>query len=152
MKKIVSLLLALLLLFSLFTPVLALDTAPAAAQTVSTQTAVLDNGWTVIEELTVSGQARTASRAATKTQTISDNGKTIAIIAVTGVFRYDGTTVSVTSKVISRKDTYEGWSFSQSSFTSSGGTITLTGKLTKPLNVAGSVNIKITCDKNGNIS
>ena len=152
MKKFTSLLLCSLLLLSLFVPVSALDAAPADSQTVSTQTIDLGDGLTVTEELVINDQARTASRSATKKQTFSDNGTTIAEIAITGVFRYDGSTVSVSSKLVSQKDTYDGWSFTQNSFTSSGGTITLAGKLTKPLRVSVSVNIKLTCDKNGNIS
>ena len=140
----------MLLICSLLVPAAAQDTV--SAQTVSTQTIDLGDGWTVTEELIINDQARTASRAATKKQSFSKNGEAIADIAITGVFRYDGSTVSVSSKVVSQKDTYNGWSFTQNSFTSSGGTITLTGKLTKPLRVSGSVNIKLTCDKNGNIS
>lgn len=142
--------LCILLICSLLVPAAAQDTV--SAQTVSTQTIDLGDGWTVTEELIINDQARTASRAATKKQSFSKNGEAIADIAITGVFRYDGSTVSVSSKVVSQKDTYNGWSFTQNSFTSSGGTITLTGKLTKPLRVPGSVNIKLTCDKNGNIS
>ena len=142
--------LCILLICSLLVPAAAQDTV--SAQTVSTQTIDLGDGWTVTEELIINDQARTASRAATKKQSFSKNGEAIADIAITGVFRYDGSTVSVSSKVVSQKDTYNGWSFTQNSFTSSGGTITLTGKLTKPLRVSGSVNIKLTCDKNGNIS
>ena len=140
----------MLLICSLLVPAAAQDTV--SAQTVSTQTIDLGDGWTVTEELIINDQARTASRSATKKQTFSDNGTTIAEIAITGVFRYDGATVSVSSKLVSQKDTYDGWSFTQNSFTSSGGTITLAGKLTKPLRVSVSVNIKLTCDKNGNIS
>lgn len=152
MKKFTSLLLCSLLLLSLFVPVSALDAAPADSQAASTQTIDLGDGLTVTEELIINDQAKTASRSATKKQTFSDNGTTIAEIAITGVFRYDGSTVSVSSKLVSQKDTYDGWSFTQNSFTSSGGTITLAGKLTKPLRVSVSVNIKLTCDKNGNIS
>lgn len=150
MKKVSTLLLCMLLICSLLVPAAAQDTV--SAQTVSTQTIDLGDGWTVTEELIINDQARTASRAATKKQSFSKNGEAIADIAITGVFRYDGSTVSVSSKVVSQKDTYNGWSFTQNSFTSSGGTITLTGKLTKPLRVSGSVNMKLTCDKNGNIS
>ena len=150
MKKGSTLLLCMLLICSLLVPAAAQDTV--SAQTVRTQTIDLGDGWTVTEELIINDQARTASRAATKKQSFSKNGEAIADIAITGVFRYDGSTVSVSSKVVSQKDTYNGWSFTQNSFTSSGGTITLTGKLTKPLRVSGSVNMKLTCDKNGNIS
>lgn len=76
----------------------------------------------------------------------------IADIAITGTFRYTGSSVSVVSKSVSRSETYDGWSFKQSSFSSSGGTIALTGKLTKLLIFNADVNMSLTCDKNGNIS
>lgn len=104
------------------------------------------------EELIVQDQARTASKSANRTQTFKKSGVKIAEIGVTGVFRYDGSTVSVTSKIVSPKTTYDGWSFSQSSFTSSGGTIKLSGKLTKLLNTSVPVSITLSCDKDGNIT
>lgn len=150
MKRIFSLLLSLLLLVSLAVPAAAVDSAPE--QTVSTHTVDLGDGWTMTEELIVQDQARTASKSANRTQTFKKSGVKIAEIGVTGVFRYDGSTVSVTSKIVSPKTTYDGWSFSQSSFTSSGGTIKLSGKLTKLLNTSVPVSITLSCDKDGNIT
>ncbi len=49
-------------------------------------------------------------------------------------------------------DTYNGWSYIQDSLTSSGGTVTLNGKLTKWLILSNSFTMTLTCDANGNIS
>lgn len=64
---------------------------------------------------------------------------------------HDGSSVSVVSKELTKCETYDGWSFSSSSLTSSGGTITFSGKLKKGL---ASLDVKLTlsCDKDGNIS
>jgi hypothetical protein len=87
-----------------------------------------------------------------KAQTYHKNGVVIAQIAVTASFQYDGKTVSVLSKKVYQKDTYQGWSFTQTSFTSSGGTVRLKGTLKKSGNSSVSVDLSMTCDKNGNIS
>ena len=56
------------------------------------------------------------------------------------------------SKRVNQADTYEGWSYKQNSFTSSGGTITLDAKLTKLLVMNIPFTITLSCDKDGNIS
>jgi hypothetical protein len=111
-----------------------------------------EDGITIVEELTVYQLARSTQRTVRKTRTYKKNDTTIAIIAVTAVFSYNGSTVSVSSKKVSQSDTYEGWKYSQTSFTSSGGTVTLSGKLTKLLNSTVPVSVTITCDANGNIT
>ena len=76
----------------------------------------------------------------------------MAIIAFSATYRYDGSSVSVISKTVIQTDVYNGWTFTQKSFTSSGGTVTLTGKLSKWLIFNNSISMSMTCDKNGNIS
>lgn len=61
------------------------------------------------------------------------------------------TTVSVISKSVTQTDTYEGWNYVETSFTSSGGTVALAGKLTKLLIMRTSFTIGLECDANGNI-
>ncbi len=92
------------------------------------------------------------SRSVTREKKYYDNGTLIGEIALTVTFCYDGSMVSVVSKSISKCETYDGWSFKQSSFSSSGGTVTLTGNLNKLLVLSTNVNISLTCDKNGNYS
>ena len=80
------------------------------------------------------------------------NGVVIGVIAMKGTFRYDGSTVSVASKSVTQTDTYEGWSYKQNSFTSSGGTVTLDAKLTKLIFLNIPFTMMLSCDKDGNIS
>ena len=58
----------------------------------------------------------------------------------------------IMAKRVNQADTYEGWSYKQNSFTSSGGTITLDAKLTKLLVMNIPFTITLSCDKDGNIS
>lgn len=152
LKKIYSIVCACALIFSLAIPVFAVDASDN--QTVlSTQQFVTDDGITITQELIIQPQTRaTYSTTASLKSTFTRSGATIAIIAITGTFKYTGTSVSVTSKSVSQKDTYNGWSFNQSSFTSSGGTIKLTGKLTKLLLSSTSFTMTLSCDKNGNLT
>lgn len=129
---------------------------PAAAQEQQTDSTrnviVLDNGITLTEELVVFDNARASTKTGQRTTTVTKSGTTIAVITIQATFSYDGSTVSVTSKSVTQKTTYDGWSYSQQSFTSSGGTVTLNAKLTKLLVISQAVTVKLTCDKNGNIT
>lgn len=148
MKRILSLCITIILLISAATPVSAVDQGDPVLRNET----ILDCGIICIEEITVCSNARASQKQAVKNSTFKRDGTTIAVIAYEAVFQYDGSTVSVVSKSITQVDTYDGWSFKQNSFTSSGGTVTLTGKLSKLLILNTSVNLTLTCDKNGNIS
>lgn len=76
----------------------------------------------------------------------------IAVIAFTATYRFDGTSVSVVEKTVTQTDTYGGWGYKQTLFSSSGGTVTLEGKLSKWLVFNNSISMSMTCDKNGNIT
>lgn len=102
---------------------------------------------TVVDHTLIRSNVKTVS----KTWNIKDGGDIIATIELTGTFAYDGNSVSVRSKEVSQCDTYNNWSFSQTSFTSSGGTITLNGKLSRLLKST-SISMSLSCDKNGNVS
>lgn len=98
-------------------------------------------------------EARIAgTRDSERTKVYKYDGEVIAEITITGKFTYNGSYAVVNSKSISKCETYNGWSFQQTSFTVSGGTITLTGKLTKLFHEARTVSISLTCDAYGNIS
>lgn len=92
-----------------------------------------------------------SNKTATKKMSYKSGGTTIATITVTATFRYTGSSVTVVTKSYS-KTVYNGWAFSKSSFSASGGKVALKGSLNK--NGEGSVptSISITCDKNGHIS
>jgi len=149
MKNICTFFLCTFLLFNLCTPC----SATSEEEVIHYSQIDLGNGIICTEVITVSGtQTRSSTKTATTKRTYTYSNETIAVISVTGTFSYDGSTVSVISKSISECETYDGWSFKQSSFTSSGGTITLEGKLTKLLILNANINITLSCDKNGNIS
>ena len=114
---------------------------------------LLDNGLTVIDQITDITTARSNDKTVERTNTYKDGDTVIAIITIQATFRYDGSTVSVISKNVTRADTYSGWSYSQKSFTSSGGTVTLSGTLNFLwiLN-SSSFTMTLSCDKNGNIT
>lgn len=112
----------------------------------------MDNGITIIDEVTEISQSRSTTKDYTRSRTISKDGTVIAVISIYGCFSYNGTSVSVVSKSVTQTDTYEGWSYKQNSFTSSGGTITLDAKLSKLLVMNIPFTMTLSCDKNGNVS
>ncbi len=152
MKTISTIFLCFVILFTSCFGANAYDGSSSTSSQVTQITTNNDSGITIIDELVVQDFARSSTRTATRTKTYLDGDTTIAVIALTATFSYSGSSVSVLSKEISRCDTYKGWSFAQNSLSSSGGTATLTGRLTRILSRQVSVNISITCDKNGNIS
>lgn len=152
MKNATTILLCFFLVMLLASPVFAMENNNAQ-QVVWHSQEQLDDGIIVVREIVVnSAESRSMSRAYTDKRTYTRDGTVIAEIWIDATFRYDGNTVAVVSKSISKCETYNGWSFKQSSFTSSGGTVKLSGKLTKLLVLNANVNITLTCDKNGNIS
>lgn len=145
MRKCIVIALCVLLLISAM-PVYAAEPAPAG------ETAPAD-GITCVTELIVENQnARSAERTATRRDTFYDGDTVIAVIAFQATFRFDGNSVNVIAMSVTETDTYEGWSYKQTSFTSSGGTVTLEGKLTKWLIFNSAFTMSMTCDKNGTIS
>ena len=117
------------------------------------QKTVIDNRIVIVDEISVFSHARSSEKSAERKRSIYDGDTLIAVIAFQATFRYDGVSASVVSKILTQEDTYSGWSFKQSSFTSSGNTVTLEGKL-KYLLILKSENIvmSVSCDKNGNIT
>lgn len=146
MKRVFAFVLCLLLFGSSF-PV-------HATEALTATTTILENGLRVVDEVTiVSSNARSTEKNATRTKTFYDGDTLIAVISFTATFCYDGTNVSVVSQSVTQTDTYSGWSYKQESFTSSGGTVTLTGKLKYLLIFSTTTfTMNLICDANGNIS
>lgn len=152
MKRVLSILVCAVLLLAATISASAAETETAAGTLISRTEKVLENGLTVVETIYDLSQARSTDKTAHKTQEFYSGDTLIAVITIQGTFRYDGSTVSVVSKSVTQTDTYDGWSYKQNSFTSSGGTVTLDAKLTKWLILNTSFTTTLTCDKNGNIS
>ena len=113
----------------------------------------LDDGITVTQTIREEVALRAAStKTVTNQKEYKRGNDVIAVIAVTGTFRYDGSTSSVVSKRVSRSDTYSGWSFTQRTFSSSGSTIVLSGSVSKLSYPTLGVDLKLSCNKNGEVS
>jgi len=147
MKKIIRLLTVALLLFAMSTSAFATE----VRSPISNETVYLGNGLTMTNEVTVA-TTRSSEIAATRTATMRDGDVVIAQIAFQAVFYYDGRTVYVISKTVTRTDTYANWNYREKSFTSSGGTVTLEAKLTKFLIFSNNITMSLHCDANGNIT
>lgn len=153
MRKCLILLLCFILIVSLTIPAFATDYERTTGTVILHREETLSNGITVIDEIVEVSQTRATGKTCTRTNTFKDGDTVIAVITFQATFKFDGTTVSVLSKSVTQTDTYAGWAFHQSSFTSSGGTVTLTGKLTKWLIFNSSTfTMSLTCDKDGNVS
>ena len=148
MKKLLSIVLSFLLVFSVLPAV----SAAEQESVISQQRIELENGIVIIDTLVECKNARIMGKAARRTATIYHEDVLVGKITLAAAFNYDGTPVYVTSSSVVEKETYQGWSYVQNSLTSSGGTITLDAKMTKLLVFNIPFTISITCDANGKIS
>lgn len=148
MKKIISIIVCLLLLASTALPVFATE----QTETVYSEEIILEDGIVVKDEIVIQSQARSAEITATRTRTLTKGDSLVAEIAFQAKFRCDGQTVTVLSKSVTRTDTYNGWSYKQNSFTSSGGTVTLDAEVTKWLVINVPFTMSMTCDAAGNVT
>lgn len=141
--------------FAFFLCLLCVIAIPAqASSTNTTPTVTLENRLRVVDQIIIEEtNVRSSERTATRTKTFYDGDTLIAEISFKATFRFDGSSVSVVSKSVIQTDTYSGWSYKQESFTSSGGTVTLTGKLKYLLIFSTTTfTMGMTCDAYGNIS
>lgn len=150
MKRIGLTILCFILIISVSVP--CAGAASAYERESNVQIIDLGNGVTAEETTTVFENARSSTRVAERNWSVKNGSTVIADISVKGTFRYDGSPVSVVSKELTQCETYDGWDFSSSSLTSSGGTITFSGTLKKSLWSSKPVSVTLSCDKNGNIS
>lgn len=147
MRKVGIFFICLILVLSISLPCSAEESIPSNTQVIN-----LDNGLMAEEVTTVYANARSSEITAERNWSVKDGSTVIANITVKGTFRYNGTSVSVVSKELTECDTYDGWSFSSTSLTSSGGTITFSGTLKKSLLIRTNITLTLSCDKDGNIS
>lgn len=148
MKKLFSLLVCAIFLIS----IVPYATAVGQEEIIYSDEYTLENGLAIIDVVTVTSQARASGKTVYREKNIYDGETLVAYIRFEATFRYDGSTVSVVSKTVTNTDTYDGWEYVQNSFTSSGGTVTLSAKLTKWIILNTSFTMTLSCDKDGNIS
>ena len=156
-RIIVFLVLCAVMFASITQPVFAeaSDSTVPADELLSRRVETMQNGWTIITETRLLSQSIAATRSSktvSTTKTVKSNNTVLGIFTIKATFQYDGSTVSVISKSVTRADTYDGWSYTQTSFTSSSGTVTLNGKLTKLVVFTHNFSMSLSCDKNGNVS
>lgn len=101
---------------------------------------------TVHESLT-----RSNTKSANYAQTFKYSGQTIAEVTLFATFGYDGKTSWVTS-ASSSHTTYDGWSYTNEKISKSGGTASLSAKLSHNIHGSVAVNISLTCSPTGQIS
>lgn len=99
----------------------------------------------------INQEQRASTKTVERTKTYKNGTDVIGIIAVTATFQYNGLSVSVVSKSISQSQTYNGWTFRQTSFTGNGSNVLLRGTLSHPLYSDVAVSISLACDPDGNI-
>lgn len=148
MKRIISLLLCAIIIIT----VLPYANAAEPTEVVYFNEHVLENGLTVVDIVSVSSRSRASEKTAYREQSIYDGDTLVAYIRFVATFRYDGSTASVVSKTVTHSDTYDGWDYVQNSFASSGGTVTLSAKITKWFIFNTNFTMTLSCDKNGTIS
>lgn len=148
MKRILVTFICLFLIFSAIVPA----SADEINSIIWQQETVLENNIIVIDEVIDHTNARSSTKAYERRKSFYDGETLIAVIAITGTFSYNGSTVSVLSKSVSQSSTYDGWNYKQSFFTSNSGTIALEGNLTKLIVLSIPISMTLSCDKNGNIS
>ena len=115
MKRVLSAFLLVVLLSTMFTPAFATQ----QSRVMESREITLENGLRVVDELIEESSGRSTDRAYTRRRSIYREDTLIAIVAFYVLFRYDGTTASVAYKSVTQTDTYDGWSYKQTSFTSS---------------------------------
>lgn len=146
MKRLVLLVLCVTLLL------VSVPVASAEQKTVYRTETVTQDGITIIDEISFNGNSRATEQPATRTRTYRDEDQNLmAIIAMQVVFRYDGSTVRVVSKSMTRTETYNGWNYEHNSYVTVGGKVTTKFYLSKTL-YSQLFSFSITCDKDGNIT
>lgn len=150
MKKITTLFICVALLLSVCNPVFAAAHGHQYDVYRSVRTV---NGLTIeTEVVNISQNRATDVQTYQYTNTLKEDGTVIAVIVFTATFVFNGVTVGIMSKSVTRTDTYDGWTYDQISFTGANGTVTLTARLVKGLIRTDDFSMSIICDKDGNVS
>lgn len=149
MKRVLSLILCMVSLLVLAVPAFAAERTEG--NVVYRDEFTLEDGFTVVREIVDVSFARSAEKTFAQNWKIKNGSTVVANIEITATYYCDGRSVYVVSKTVSRADTYYGWSFTQNYLIAGGGTVTLSATLTKGGKTM-PVTLKMTCDKDGNIS
>ncbi len=151
MKKIISILAAVTLIFNL--PIIANANEANITDTCQSK-AIVDLGNGLIVEYSISEStpnARANTKTATKTATCKlKDGTVVATIKLTATFSYTGSSATCTS-ASSNYSLTQGWSYSDRITTRSGNTATTSAKFGKGFSSA-TITVTMTCSNSGVIS
>lgn len=150
MKRIVSLLAAMLILVACALPCFAETPGLTGAQVVSTRTETLDSG--IVRTTTVyeyPAAARASTRRGSVHQELKYQGKLIASIYLNATFSYNGSTATATS-ASSSHSVASGWSYSGESVWCSGATAHLTATVSGLAKLP--IDLTLTCSPSGVLS
>ncbi|MCI8914307.1 MAG: hypothetical protein HFF38_09335 [Lawsonibacter sp.] len=147
-KKFVFLIMLSILLCSIII-------SAGAVEQIYQETEIIYTEFGVIEKVSVMTVHNSPIRSNTRFVDVSDtykyNGKVIGEVTLSVTFGYDGNKAWVSSASGSHT-TYDGWSYGSEDIKKSGGTASLTAKLSHLLYRDLSVNISITCSPTGQVS
>ena len=94
--------------------------------------------------------SRAQTARADKVQTVKYGGEVIAEVTLSATFGYDGDEAWVV-EAEGDSVTYDGWRYGSEEIEDSGGTVTLSAKLTKFAEITRNVDISMTCSPSGTI-
>ncbi len=159
MKKLLSCVLTLAMVFSLSISCFAQEVPVQNVQSLVVTTENLGNGITVETKTTVyntySVLSAVSTRSASQTKTYKANGATVGTATLNASFGYNGSSAWVTSKSAAHT-TASGWSYGSESLTASGNTANLSALLTQRSGniITGTVDVDVslTCSPSGQIS
>ncbi len=134
--------------------ILSISISCMAAGIAASEPSLIKSGYglTIEEQTIIYVNTRTQEITSERNWSVKDGAAIIAEVAVKGTFHYDGTSVRVVSKELTKCEAYDGWRFSSSSLTASAGTITFSGTLAKGVWSSQSIVLTLSCDKNGIIT
>lgn len=146
MKKLVSFALCVMMLCAAALPA---GAAPSDDQNISV-TVSEDGRLEIITVLELSNSVLRTSRTAHKTSYVNYDGERVAEVTLSATFGYDGDEAWVV-EAEGDSVTYDGWRYGSEEIEDSGGTVTLSAKLTKFAEITRNVDISMTCSPSGTI-
>lgn len=146
MKKLVSFALCVMMLCAAALPA---GAAPSDDQNISV-TVSEDGRLEIITVLELSNSVLRTSRTAHKTSYVNYDGERVAEVTLSATFGYDGNEAWVEESE-SDYETYDGWRYGSERIRESGGTVSLSAKLSHATEGTVPVNISMTCSPDGTI-
>lgn len=146
MKKLVSFALCVMMLCAAALPA---EAAQSDDQNISV-TVSEDGRLEIITVLELSNSVLRTSRTAHKTSYVNYDGERVAEVTLSATFGYDGDEAWVV-EAEGDSVTYDGWRYGSERIRESGGTVSLSAKLSHATEGTVPVNISMTCSPDGTI-